>query len=98
GSVRVSGWNPVAVTSRASARSGDPANVTRTPRATSASATASDGSTWPAVPPAAIRDLSSRRYGMSRAVKEDADRGQRHNEARASVGDEWKRDPGQRSE
>ena len=64
----------------------------------SASATASDGSTWPAVPPAAIRHLSSRCSAMSCDVKEDAHRGERDDEARPAVRDEWERDPGQRRE
>src|SRR6476659_1680405 len=79
-------------------RSGEPAKLTLSPRATSASATASDGRTWPAVPPAAIRHLSALCSGMSRDVKEDAYRGERHNEARPAVGHERKRDSGQRSE
>src|SRR5205807_1150179 len=78
-------------------RSGDPANVTRTPRALSASATASDGSTWPPVPPAAIRHTSSRFPCVTpRDVKEDPDRGEHDDEARAAVRDERQRDPGQR--
>src|SRR4051794_672622 len=71
---------PAAGTSRASIRSGEPANVTRTPRAVSASATASDGRTCPAVPPAAIRQLrllDGCDEGMvDRDVKEDADGGE----------------------
>src|SRR5262245_13659560 len=79
-------------------RSGDPANVTWTPRRCSASATASDGATCPAVPPAAIRHRSCRARSTSRDVKEDTNREQRHHEARAAVGDEWQRDSGQRRE
>src|SRR5947209_19745750 len=78
-------------------RSGDPANVTRTPRALSASATASDGRTWPPVPPAAITHASSRFPCITaRDVKEDADRAEHDDEARPAVGDERQRDPGQR--
>src|SRR5919204_589508 len=54
-------------------RSGDPANVTCTPRRWSASATASDGATCPAVPPAAIRHRSCRPFSTAGDVKEDAD-------------------------
>src|SRR5207302_2626335 len=86
-------------TSRASARSGDPANVTLTPRALSASATASAGRTCPAVPPAAIRHLSSRCTCMATGdVKEDAHRRELHHETRPAVRDERKRDSGQRRE
>src|SRR5262249_12207453 len=83
----------------ASIRSGVPANVTWTPLRASASATASDGSTWPAVPPAAMRHRSSR-CSCIRAgdVKEDADGQQRDNERRTAVGDEREWDPGQRRE
>src|SRR5215204_1120895 len=94
----VSSSNPASGTSRASARSGDPAKATLAPRATSASATASDGSTWPAVPPAAIRHLSSCCSAMPCDVKEDAHRSERYDEARPAVGDERERDSGQRSE
>src|SRR3954453_2177328 len=74
-------------------RSGDPANVTRTPRALSSSATASDGSTWPPVPPAAIRHLdSSFRSLIPSDVKEDADRREDHEDARTTVGHERQRD------
>src|SRR6187402_3667201 len=94
----VSSSKPASGTSRVSTRSGDPANVTWTSRAASASATASDGSTWPAVPPAAIRHLSGCFSTLSRDVKEDARRGERDNEARAPVRDERERDSRQRSE
>src|SRR6266567_1338034 len=72
-------------------RSGDPANVTWTPRALSASATASDGSTWPPVPPAAIRHASFFSVIAASDVKEDSDRDEDDHHARAAVGDE--RDP-----
>src|SRR5919201_6367963 len=95
----VSSSKPASGTSRASSRSGDPANVTRTSRCTSASATASDGSTCPAVPPAAITHRSSPLRDMTTGdVKEDADGEERHDERRAAVGDEGQRNPGQRSE
>src|SRR6185369_2807811 len=68
----------------------------RAPRARNASATASAGSTWPAVPPAAIRHAGASCSGIARDVKEDADRDERHDEARAAVGDERQRDSGQR--
>src|SRR5206468_10765696 len=88
---------PASGTSRASTRSGDPANVTSAPRARSASATASDGATWPTVPPAAIRHLNSRAPCMTTGdVKEDARRQEVDHEARAAVRDERQRDPGQR--
>src|SRR5437868_6018553 len=89
---------PRSGTSCASTRSGDPAKVTLTPRARSASATASDGATWPAVPPAAIRHLSSRPFSTASDVKEDADRRELDDEARAAVGDERQRDSRQRRE
>src|SRR5260370_35909782 len=81
-------------------RSGDPAKVTCAPRRRSASATASDGATWPAVPPAAIRH---RTFGLCCSmpagdVKEDAYSEERDNEARAAVRDERQRNPGQRSQ
>src|SRR4051794_166264 len=88
---------PRSGTSRASTRSGDPANVTSTPRARSASATASDGATWPTVPPAAIRHLNARARSMTTGdVKEDACRQEVDDQARAAIGDEGKRDAGQR--
>src|SRR4051812_338102 len=78
-------------------RSGDPANVTRAPRALSASATASDGSTWPPVPPAAIRHLNARLPSpTSGDVKGDARGAEDDDAARPAVGDERQRDPGQR--
>src|SRR2546421_3043660 len=90
---------PASGTSRASTRPGDPANVTSTPRARSASATASDGATCPTVPPAAIRHRSCLCSSMTTGdVKEDADRQERDDEARASVRDERQRNPGQRGE
>src|SRR3954454_14742300 len=79
-------------------RSGDPANVTWTPRRTSASATASDGATCPAVPPAAIRHRSCRSRATAGDVKEDPDRQQRDHETRTAVRDERERDSGQRGE
>src|SRR6476646_12067424 len=87
---------PRSGTSRASTRSGDPANVTSPPRRRSASATASAGATCPTVPPAAIRNRSCRSPAITRDVKEDADPDEQHHEARAAVGDERKRDPGER--
>src|SRR5918992_5420177 len=97
-------WNasnsyPCCGTSSASTRSGDPANVTRTPRSRSAAATASDGPTWPAVPPAAIRHASSG-WGalIDRDVKEDADGREQDDEARAAVRHERERDPRERRE
>src|SRR4249919_165667 len=80
----------------ASTRSGDPANVTSTPRRWSASATASAGATCPTVPPAAIRHRSCCSSAITSDVKEHADGTEHHDEARASVREEWKRDSGQR--
>src|SRR3954471_5306975 len=94
----VSSSYPALGTSSASTRSGDPANVTWTPRLRSSSATASAGSTCPAVPPAAIRPLRCLSSATRRDVKEDADGEELHHEARAAVGDERQRDSGQRSE
>src|SRR5205823_4109927 len=89
---------PASGTSRASTRSGDPARLTRAPRALSASATARAGSTCPAVPPAAIRHAGALRSAILRDVKEDADRDERDYQARAAVGDERERDPRERRE
>src|SRR4051794_2836375 len=94
---KVSSAYPASGTSCASTRSGDPANVTWTLRLRSSSATASAGSTCPAVPPAAIRHLSCRSTATPRDVKEDAHRHELHHEARAAVRNERKRDSGQRS-
>src|SRR5205823_10434884 len=94
----VSSWYPASGTSCASMRSGDPANVTCAPRRCSASATASDGATCPAVPPAAIRHRSCRPCSTAGDVKEDPDGEERHHEARAPVGDERQWDSGQRRE
>src|SRR6478672_5086517 len=96
----VSSSKPASGTSRASARSGDPANVTRAPRSRSACPTASAGRTCPAVPPAAIRNTgaSCSRSCIARDVKEDSDAGERDHEARAAIRDERQRNPGQRGE
>ena len=67
------------------------------PSARSSSATASAGSTCPAVPPAAITHVSSR-SATRRDVKEDTHGHELDNEARAAVGDERQRNPGQRRE
>ena len=67
-----------------------------TPRSRSASATASAGRTCPAVPPAAIRHTSLDDFAIDGDVKENADSGEEHHEARAAVGDERQRDPGER--
>src|SRR5437016_11997024 len=79
-------------------RSGAPAKVTCAPRRSSASATASDGATCPAVPPAAIRHRTFRLCCSMPAgdVKEDPHAQEPDNEARAAVGDERQRNPGQR--
>src|SRR5712691_6922371 len=92
-----SNWYPASGTSCASTRSGDPAKVTRTPRLASASATASDGSTWPPVPPAAITHASSP-FDCIRApdVKENPRRAESCDQTRASVGDERQRDARER--
>src|SRR5688500_6277181 len=87
---------PASGTSLASNRAGDPANVTTAPRARSASATASAGSTCPAVPPVAIRHTGRASAIVAGDVKEDPDGGEPHNEARAAVGDERQRDPRER--
>src|SRR3954471_6943959 len=69
------------------------------PRARSASATASDGATWPTVPPAAIRHRSCLCSSMTTGdVKEDPDRREHHYEVRAPVGHERQRNSGQRRE
>src|SRR4051812_27726365 len=79
-------------------RSGDPANVTWTPRLRNSSATASASSTCPAVPPAAIRHLSCLSSATPRDVKEDADGNELDHEARPAVRDERQRNSRQRSE
>src|SRR5581483_7204150 len=90
---------PCSGTSRASTRSGDPANVTAAPRARSASATASDGARCPTVPPAAIRHRSSLCSGMATSdVKEDPDGQGGYDEARPAVRHERERDAGERRE
>src|SRR6059058_4489469 len=90
---------PRSGTSVASTRSGDPANVTSTPRARSASATASDGATCPTVPPAAISARSCRSSSTTtRDVKEHAHGEEGDNERRPPVRDERERDPGERGE
>src|SRR3954469_3848531 len=86
---------PRSGTSVASTRSGDPANVTSTPRARRASATASDGATCPTVPPAAISARSCRSSATTRDVKEHAHREEGDNERRASVRHEGQRNSGQ---
>src|SRR5438067_6859713 len=77
-------------------RSGEPANVTSTPRRWSASATASAGATCPTVPPASMRHRSCCSSAITSDVKEDADGTEHHDEARASIGEERERDSGQR--
>src|SRR5690349_1972624 len=80
-------------------RSGEPAKLTLTPRARSASATASDGRTWPAVPPAAITHLSCDCEPVTATdVKEDPDGGEHDDDAGASIRHQGQRDPGQRRE
>src|SRR5258708_3477458 len=93
---KVSSSYPASGTSCASTRSGDPANVTNTPRAVNASATASADSTCPAVPPAAITHRSCLGVATMSDVKEDSHRGEEDDEARASVREERKRNSGQR--
>ena len=94
---KVSSSYPASGTSLASTRSGDPANVTLTPRSRSAAATASDGRTCPAVPPAAIRARNSLGLPLIASdVKEDPDGREQYDEARPAVGDERERNPGQR--
>ena len=65
----------------------------------SAAATASDGRTCPAVPPAAIRARNSLGCSVIRGdVKEDPHGREQYDEARPAVGDERERDPGQRGD
>src|SRR5439155_10206897 len=93
---KVSSSKPASGTSCASVRSGDPANVTNAPRTVSASATAIAGSTCPAVPPAAITHRTCLCGATMSDVKEDSDGGEQDDEARAAVGEERQRNPGQR--
>src|SRR6478609_4527108 len=96
---KASNSNPASGTSRASIRSGEPAKLTLTPRARSASATASDGRTWPAVPPAAITHrICDCEPVTATDVKEDADGGEDHDDAGASIRHQGQRDSGQRCE
>src|SRR3954453_11552172 len=87
---------PRSGTSCASTRSRDPANVTSTPRARRASATASDGATCPTVPPAAIRHRSCLSSTTTGDVKEDPHPEERDDQAGAAVRDERQRDSRQR--
>src|SRR4029079_4668254 len=89
---------PPSGTSRDSTRSGDPANVTVTPRARSASPIARAGRTWPAVPPAAITHRSPDDPSIDGDVKENADGGEEHHETRAAVRDERQRYSGERGD
>src|SRR5207237_803309 len=93
---KVSSSKPASGTSRDSTRPRDPANVTVTPRSRSASATASAGRTCPAVPPAAIRHASFDDSLIHGDVKENPDRREQDDEARAAVRDEGQRNAGQR--
>src|SRR5881398_3099949 len=83
-------------------------NTTSASSARSASATASAGTTCPAVPPAPITirvaltrpggvpdDLQAPR-AWPRDVQQNPDRGQQHAQIGRRVGDERQRDPGQR--
>src|SRR4249920_3040860 len=92
----VSSSKPASGTSCDSTRPGDPANVTVTPRSRSASATARAGRTCPAVPPAAITHRRLDDLAIDGDVKENAHAGEEDHEARAAVGDEGERDPGER--
>ena len=92
----MSSSKPASGTSCDSTRSGDPAKVTLTPRSRRASATASAGRTWPAVPPAAITHRSFDDGSIDGDVKENPDSGEEHDEARAAVRDERERDARQR--
>ena len=90
----VSSSKPASGTSCDSTRSGDPANVTVTPRSRSASATASAGRTCPAVPPAAIRHASLRRLvPFTAMLRRMPTAGEQHDEARPAVRDERERIP-----
>src|SRR5436189_3173766 len=77
-------------------------NATCAPSAHSASATASAGTTWPAVPPAAITifgavtDRAKPSCPWLRDVQQQADRRQHDAEVRGGVGDERQRDARQR--
>src|SRR6478735_12337859 len=88
-----------------SARS-PPTKTTRAPSARSASATASAGTTCPAVPPAAMTIVGAMAAGsfhdaqMGTApggdVEQQPHAGQQHGQVRRSVGDEGQRHAGQR--
>src|SRR4051812_5474447 len=89
---------PASGTRRASILPGVPAKVTSAPRACSASAIASAGTTCPAVPPAAMRHRTPLALGstMHGDVKENAHAREREQQVGAAVGDERERDSGQR--
>src|ERR1700750_366849 len=77
-------------------------NATCAPSARSASATASAGTTWPAVPPApitifgAVTDRAKPSCPWLRAVQQQTDRCEQYAEVRRGVGDERQRHARQR--
>src|SRR4051794_31673986 len=95
---KASNGKPASGTRRASILPGVPAKVTSAPRACSASAIARAGTTCPAVPPAAIRHRTplALRSTMHGDVKENAHAREREQQVGAAVGDERKRNSGQR--
>src|SRR5690348_16909492 len=96
---------PAAGTSSASARC-PPAKTTSWPSARSASATASAGTTCPAVPPAAITAFTiagschDLQLGAARGrdVEQQADAREQHDQVRRAVGDERQWHAGERRE
>src|SRR4051794_10647108 len=104
----VSSSYPACGTSSASARS-PPTKLTSAPSARSASATAIAGTTWPAVPPAAITIRGGSLTGVLRAicdgyevrgaagghVQQQPHRAEQHDQRRRAGGDERKRHAGQ---
>src|SRR6185503_18610156 len=97
---------PAAGTSSASARS-PPAKWTSAPSARSASATAIAGTTWPAVPPAAITILGAVTAALHSAqvrrsaagdVEQQPHRAQQHDQRRRAGRDERQRHAGERRE
>src|SRR5687768_3721598 len=96
---------PASGTSCASARSRVPRKLTSAPSARSASATAIAGTTWPAVPPAAIttRGMPALHRAQVRRsaggdVEQQPHRTQQHDQRRRSRRDERERDAGERRE
>ena len=82
---KASNSKPASGTSRASTRSGDPANVTRTPRRPQLLRDCERGQHVPGRPPGCDQAPERLLRSIGRDVKEDADRRERDDEARPAV-------------